>query len=192
MAQILVVLGPDPKLRIDLASFRAVRESTGLEFIRLHSATFQDLATFLDRTRLQGQVPYVHFAMHMGAEGFHFEGGVVSVEQVSEVLQDVPLVVLAGCESASLGDRLGVVPYVVSLLEPVGHDLAASFTQVFWTLIGRGMGIEDAFKESLTLLPRIREFAYLHEFASFLLGSREWDDRNPAGDSTRWRKGFIV
>ena len=71
-APLLVVVGPDAALRIDLAALRTVKRLTGLSFHRLLSASADDLDTYLRRERAKGRpVTYLHMAVHAGPTARH-------------------------------------------------------------------------------------------------------------------------
>ncbi len=99
---LLVVVGPDAALRIDLAALRTVKRLTGLAFHRLPDASADDLDAYLRRERSKGRpVGYLHLAVHAGPAGIDLAGGAVDGEWLSERLLGVQVLLLAGCE----GDR---------------------------------------------------------------------------------------
>lgn len=160
---LLVIIGPDPALEIDLVALRKVKTQTGLDFSRRLSATRSMLKRDLDAARVAGNpIPYVHISAHMSANGVELADGIVSGAELSEMLQDVQVLVLAGCESTVVGDLLGVVPYVITLKEKVTHMDAMNFTDVFWRKIGSGTAPDDAFYATLDQVPAVSEFAELH------------------------------
>lgn len=160
---IVAVLGTDEALQIDLAMLRNVANKTGMRLTRLLPVTKTALVTYLSRHRTQGRpVRYVHFAVHSSPEGLLFNKEVADGVWLSETLQDVEIVLIAGCQSDAVGDLIGVVPAVVSMREDVGHREAAAFALVFWTAIGQGTGPEDAFDLALDRVPAVAEYAELH------------------------------
>jgi hypothetical protein len=104
----------------------------------------------------------VHFAVHSGPTGLIFADGVADGVWLSETLQDVDVVLIAGCQSDAVGDLIGVVPAVVSMRESVAHRAAASFGLVFWTAIGNGSSPTDAYDQALNSVPAVAEYAELH------------------------------
>lgn len=169
--RLLLVLGDDgstgahgARLHVDLAAMRAVRAKTGLEFVRVQDATPDKIGRHLDRARGMGSAfDYVHISAHGGGSGVVLGGQLVSWEWLSGVLDGVQVAVLASCDSSGIGDWLGVVPYVVSMAEGVGHEDAGRFTQAFWTEIGRGTAPADAFDVALDRCPAyVREFVIAH------------------------------
>jgi hypothetical protein len=160
---IVAVLGTDEALQIDLAMLRNVANRTALRLTRLLPVTKASLATYLSRHRTQGRpVRYVHFAVHSSPAGLVFSDGVADGVWLSETLQDVQVVVIAGCQSDAVGDLIGVVPAVVSMREDVGHKDAGSFALVFWTEIGGGANPIDAYDLALRRVPAVSEYAELH------------------------------
>ena len=70
LPRLLVCIGPDPDLAVDLAMLRAVRRETGLGFHRLLNATRARLETALRRARGNARaVPWLHLACHAGPSG---------------------------------------------------------------------------------------------------------------------------
>jgi len=169
---LLVVIGPDPNLQIDLVALRKVKTHTGLDFSRRLSATKEMLQADLSRARVAGSpIPYVHISAHMGPGGVQLSDGkggidLVGGAELSEILQDVQVLVMAGCESTVIGDLLGVVPYVITLKEEVTHTDAMNFTDVFWREIGSGATPDKAFYTAIDRVPAVSEFAELHSVVS--------------------------
>ena len=163
-APLLVVIGPDAALRIDLAALRTVKRLTGLAFHRLLSASADDLDTYLRRERAKGRpVTYLHMAVQAGPAGVDLVGGAVDGDWLSEQLMGVQVLLLAGCQSDRIGDWLGVVPYVVTLNEAIGHNDAAVLCEHFWTGIGRGEGPTAALDAALAACaPVVEEYVVRH------------------------------
>lgn len=161
--EILVVTGPDPDLTVDLASFRAVREQTGLGFKRLTNPTWQEFVNHLRRLRLQeyAPMPYLHMAFHSSGEGVQFVDRLASPLELSEVLPGVPLLLLAGCRSTAIADSLAVIPAVVTLLEEISHPNARDLSLVFWRGIGEGLDARTAYERAMQRLPDVAEYTYL-------------------------------
>ena len=136
---LLVCVGADGDLLIDLAALRAVRSATGLAFQRLIAPTRRKFAEYLRRERGLGRpVELLHLALHVAPEGVAFSDGLADGNWLSERLSGVNVMLLAGCSGESVGDWLGVVPHVVTLGEEISHEDAAALTQYFWQGIGLG------------------------------------------------------
>lgn len=167
---IMVITGDDPALEIDLTAFRTVRAQTGVPFTRLKNPTFNEFSAHLRRMRMQRGAPGdVHLALHMNPTGAKFaDREAVTPDALSEVLSGVNVLFLAGCESAAIGDLLGVVPAVVTLLEKVDNGSARDLTELFWLGICQGYEAQEAYDAALERLPDTAEYAYLHVHNSFL------------------------
>jgi hypothetical protein len=161
---LLVVIGPDAALRLDLAALRKVKRLTGLAFHRLTDATADDLDAYLRRERSKGQpVVYLHLAVHADHAGVQLADGAVDGDWLSERLLGVQVLLLAGCHGDRLGDWLGVVPHVVTLDEAIGHDDAAVLCEHFWTGIGKGDGPAAALDAALAACaPVVGEYVVRH------------------------------
>lgn len=161
---LLVGIGSDDALRIDLAALRKVKRETGMLFTRLMPMTKRNLEAALENRRARGNpFRYVHLSLHAGPEGVICADGLADGLWLSEHLQDVQVLVIAGCHGDEIGNLLGVVPFVVTMRENIEHKDAAIFTEVFWSQIGHGRNPEDAFYEALQRCPpAVAEFAELH------------------------------
>lgn len=159
---LLVGIGSDSSLQVDLAALRAVKTKTGLGFSRILPITFEKFHHIIADARMRGKpYRYIHLAVHANATGVKFERTISPLELSSE-LQDVKVLVIAGCESNEVGMLLGVVPYVISMRETVTHDDAMRFTEAFWINIGNGSDPEDAFYDAIAKVPNVGEFAEIH------------------------------
>ncbi len=163
-ARLLVVIGPDKPLEVDLAALRKVRAKTQLHFTRLMNVTSTHFERYLERARMaKTPVRYLHLSVHASAEGVQFADRVVDGAWLSERLQGVEVLFLDGCEGDWIGDLLGVVPYVITVMEKISHHHAMLLTEGFWTEIAQGMEPSDAFYTMLDRCPPvISEFAQLH------------------------------
>jgi len=161
---VVVGVGSDNMLQADLTAFRAIQQVTNLRFRRLLNVTRDGFERLLERHRARGRpIRYVHLSVHAGPTGVQFADGKVDPVWLSEVLKDVEIMVLAGCEASYVGDYLGVVPYVVTLMEAVDNHDASVFARLFWEEIGKGVDPEEAFYTALDKGPPIlSEFAELH------------------------------
>lgn len=161
---LLVVIGPDAALRLDLAALRKVKRLTGLAFHRLTDASADDLDAYLRRERSKGRpVSYLHLAVHANQGGVALAGGAVDGDWLSERLLGVQVLLLAGCHGDRIGDWLGVVPHVVTLDAAIGHDDAAVLCEHFWTGIGRGETPAAALQAALAACaPVVGEYVVRH------------------------------
>lgn len=153
-ARLLVAIGEDAALQLDEASLRAVQTKTGLNFRRVRHATLDMLKDHLERARLNKR-PYrnVHLAVHSTPEGIFLGGQLITGLQLSEVFKGVDILLIAGCESSKVGDKLGVVKWVVTMVEEVPNDDASVFAQAFWTEIGLGNEPPQALQLALEAAP---------------------------------------
>jgi hypothetical protein len=166
MRQVLLAcIGNDPMLRLDLAHLRRVQAQTALRLATLDPVTLVDLENTLDRQRLNGTpIRYVHFGVHSDQKGLYLADGVASWEWLSERLDGVDVVVLAGCSNDRIADKLRVVDTVVSVrAREVQNKDASLFIEVFWLAIGNGSSAQEAFELALRRAPaRVGEFVELH------------------------------
>jgi hypothetical protein len=161
---LLVGIGPDPALMLDLAVLRRVRAGTGLQFSRLIDLTRKKFSAILRRERALGRpVKFVHMAVHASAEGVQFGDGMVSGDWLSERLDGVRVLLLAACDCDTIGDWLGVVPYVVTFGEALGNEDAAVLTEHFWHNIASDLEPGEALDEALThCSPSVAEYVVRH------------------------------
>ena len=161
---LLVCIGPDSALMLDLAALRAVRAATGLKFMRILDATRPKFAAALRRDRRLGRpIELLHLALHASPEGVEFADGVADGNWLSERLFGVRIMLLASCRGDTLGDWLGVVPHVITLSEDISHEDAAVLTQHFWHNIGLSMEPGAALDEALTHCPpAVGEYVVRH------------------------------
>lgn len=158
---LMIVIGDDPQLVVDLAALRGAR---GLEVTRLLPATHRSLKSTVERFRRQGKpLELVHFAVHAEQDGIKLDRVIKPVE-LSELLVGVRIAVFMGCLTAEIGDFLAVIPSVVSFREPVPHDEAWQFSLLFWRGIGEGLLPAQAFRRAKERGPTaIGEYAELIE-----------------------------
>ncbi len=161
---LLVCIGPDSALMLDLAALRAVRSATGLKFMRILDATRAKFTLTLRRERNLGRpVELLHLALHASPAGVEFADGVADGNWLSERLFGVRIMLLASCQGDSIGDWLGVVPHVITLSEDISHEDAAVLTQHFWHNIGLSMEPGAALDEALTHCPpAVSEYVVRH------------------------------
>jgi hypothetical protein len=153
---LLVCVGADAALKVDLAALRAVRAATGLHFRRIVAATRDDFEAHLRRERAKGRpVELLHLALHAGHDGVAFADGLADGDWLSERLCGVRVLLLAGCQGDAVGDWLGVVPHVITLSEDISHADAALLTEHFWKGIGRGLDPDRALDGALAACPPV-------------------------------------
>lgn len=154
ISPVLVVIGSDAALKLDLTAMRAVQSETGMEFRRITDATFPVVKQYLDRARLNGH-PYdkMHLAVRADHHGLILSGQVVDNIQFSEILKDVKILLIVGCAGSFIGDYLGVVPYVVTISETTSQADTAFFCRAFWTQIGKGKDATEALRSALRSAP---------------------------------------
>jgi len=153
LPSLIVAIGSDATLRLDLASLRAVRTETGMEFQRIENATLGTLRQYINRARMSGRKFNIHLAVHSGPKGVELGGQVIDSITLSEIFDGCGVLLIAGCESSEVGDFLGVVPYVITIAEKVTHENAAFFSRAFWTAIGKQMPPGPALREALQRAP---------------------------------------
>lgn len=152
--RLLVGIGSDKALQVDLASLRQVQARTDLRFSRVMPATFDALRRTLQRYRSAGMpIQYVHLSVHASPQGVMLADGVVDGLKLSEILAGVDVLVIAGCSSDAVGDLLGAARHVISMREAIAHDDARVFTEIFWTAIGEGLKPQEAFNRVLDRAP---------------------------------------
>ena len=161
---LLVCIGPDSALMLDLAALRAVRSATGLAFKRIVDTSRPRFAGALRRERNLGRpVELLHLALHASPDGIEFADGIADGSWLSERLFGVRIMLLASCRGDTIGDWLGVVPHVITLSEDITHEDAAVLTQHFWHNIGTNMEPGAALDEALTHCPpAVSEYVVRH------------------------------
>lgn len=163
---VLVATGADAMLKLDIAAFREVRTETGMGFVRVGNATLPELKYRLDLARSKG-TPFtkLHLSVHAVPAGIELGGVLVDSEALSEILSDVQILVLAGCETTHVGAFLGVVPNVITFSEKISNDDAAFFCKAFWTQIGKRKSPQAALDKALSLSPSSLEEYIDYHFA---------------------------
>lgn len=154
MTPLLVVIGEDAALQIDEASLRAMQGKSGRGFRRVRNATMAKLKDHLERGRINKR-PYkhIHLAVHAQPEGVYLGGELVTGIQLSEIMKGVEILLIAGCESATIGDRLGGIKWVLTMTEEVPNEDASQFAQAFWTEIGLGQEPPEALVAAFEAAP---------------------------------------
>jgi hypothetical protein len=160
---IAAVGAPNSQLNLDLASLRAVKMNTGLAFERISEATPERLQQALDMARGMRAITYLHLSTNADREGYQLMDTIVDANWLSENLQGVTILVVAGSESTDVGEFLGIVPYVITMNDKLPSRDAARFTRHFWTEIGNGIGPSLAFQRALDQSPgRMSEYVKKH------------------------------
>ena len=134
---LLVAVGTDPMLKVDLSALRAVESRTPLKILRLLPVTKDNFRRIIDQRRSVGQpIRRVHIATHASRDGVEFGDGVADGIWLSAQLGGVEVLLLAGCETSQVGDYLGLVPFLVTTLESLSQEDAMRMAGVFWQAVG--------------------------------------------------------
>ena len=159
-AFLLVAVGDDPALNVDLSVLRKMHRVTGVPFLRISPATKAQLERKLERDRAKGQpVRWLHLSVHSDTNGVEFADGVATWGWLSEILADVEVLVIAGCRSDRAVDQLGVVGHVVAFSEEIENRDAMIFAEAFWTEMARSEDPDVALSFALDRSPPVlREF----------------------------------
>ena len=163
--KVLVLVGPDQELERDLTVFRKLQAQKKLKFRRLRPVSCKSLERYLERKRMDRHpVEYAHFSMHGNHDGLVFSDGIVGAVKLSELISGIKVLVLDSCEGDWVADLLGVVPYVISLMEEIEMHDAMLFGEAFWSeLWVDPSDPEGAYERALDICPPvIGEFAELH------------------------------
>jgi len=166
---LLVILGDDKDLYVDLVALRKVAAVKGFRLSRVYPATYDRIKDAIDRRRRDGNpVKYVHIAAHACENGVQLldqrtgRTTLVSPSDLSDILGDVEVLVINGCESSVIGDNVGI-PFVVTMREEVPHNDAKQFAEVFWSAIGNKLSPEEAYDQALDRVPNdVSEYAEFH------------------------------
>lgn len=162
---VVVVIGPDRDLDVDLAVFRKLQAQGWVSFRRLRPGNSKTLERYLERKRMDKQpARYAHFSVHGNREGLLFEDGMISGTRLSELLKDMQVLFLDACHGDWVADLLGVVPVVISLMEEIENHDAALFAEAFWgELAQTPTDAEGAYERALHRCPPVvSEFAEIH------------------------------
>lgn len=162
---LLACIGDDAMLRSDLAHLRRVQAQRPVRLSVLDPATMVDLENALDRQRLnRTPVRFLHFGVHSSQQGLQLADGLATWEWLSERLDGVEVVMLAGCSNDQVADMLRVVNAVVSIrARDVPNKDAGPFVEAFWMAIAEGLAPDVAFERALEQAPaRLGEYVELH------------------------------
>ena len=163
--KVLVVVGADRELDRDLTVFRKLQAQKKLKFRRLRPASCSTLERYLERKRMDRHpVEYAHFSLHGNHEGLLFHDGMMGGVKLSELIGGMKVLVLDSCEGDWIADLLGVVPFVISLMEEVEMHDAMLFGEAFWSELWTDPSDpEGAYERALDICPPVvGEFAELH------------------------------
>lgn len=159
---LLVGIGTDPMLKVDLASLRGVESRGLLRIIRLLPVTSDNMKRLVSTYREQGKpIRWVHLATHAGPKGVDFADGVCDGMTLSGWLNEVQVILLGGCETFQTGEMLSTIPFVVTTLEPLDNEDAMRLAGVFWQAVGEGLPpsqVEDRCRKRLP--SELMEMAY--------------------------------
>lgn len=161
---LLVCLGPDPALHIDLAMARRVRAETKISVRVIKECTSTALEAHLRRERDHLRpVRWLHLACHGGPNGVAFADGLADGAWLSTYLQGIQVLLVAACQGESVGEWLAVVPHVVTFADNVSHGDAAVFAKSFWRAIAGGSTADEAVNTALRHSPEhVGEFLVRH------------------------------
>lgn len=163
--QLLVVLGSDPALRIDLDALRGIERAGKMTITRPYPDNMTGIRVVLDRWRNRGQaIRYVHFAVHSAPEGIEIgREELITPDWLSDNLKSVEVLFINGCRSDAVGDWIGVVPTVVTMREDVSHEDAAQFARLFWSAVADGVTPDEAYYQARDRAPQsVAEFVELN------------------------------
>lgn len=169
---IIVVVGSEPALEVDLSVFDAVRQATGVGYTRLVDPTLQEFTDHMQLITAQDDGSTAidcHIAARMNPTGIQFRDQIVTPAQLSPHLSGVQNLFLAGCESATIGTTLAVVPFILTLLEDIKHSPAQMLAKLFWMAIGAGYTTPEAYQTAIKRMPAVAPFTFLHDHHSFLV-----------------------
>lgn len=145
-----VGIGEDRELEQDLAALRGI----GFQLATLRNVSRGDLEALLERHRSNGfPLRYLHLAVHANHNGLLFKDGLADGLWLSEHLDGVEVMVIAGCESDRVGDLLGVVPYPITMRAEITHRDASIFARAFWSAVAQGATADDALETALKRSP---------------------------------------
>lgn len=161
---LLVVVGTDLQLQVDLTAFRKLRAHGQVRFNRLVNVTSLHFERYLERARMaRDPVRYLHMAVHSNGSEIALADTWVDGTWLSERLQDVEILFLAGCHGDLIGDLLSIVPCVVTVTEEISHHHAMLLAESFWSEIALGREPRHALENALDRCPPVlSEFAQLH------------------------------
>lgn len=150
---LISALGSDDRsFALDSASLWAVNTETGLQFEEI-KATTSKLMESLDRARAKQLIVYLHLAVKSDEKGYQLIDQIVDAGWLAPVLSGVIVLLVAGSDSSTVGDLLGVVPYVITMNDKVSSREAALFSRAFWIEIGRGLGPTQALHQAFNVAP---------------------------------------
>lgn len=160
---LLAVISDNAALSIDAAVLRKVQQRTGMLMMQIPPSMVR-LRAYLNRHRLLGHpVENVHFSVHSGPGGLIIGNELATGAWLSESLKGTKTVLIAGCESDGVGDWIGIVPNVVTIMNDVINSDAAIFTEAFWMAIGEGVPPHAAYIRALDRSPStISEYVEFH------------------------------
>lgn len=154
--RLLVVVGSDPELGVDVAMLRGVKRETGLDFHVLKNASRADLDAYLRRERSNGRpVTLMHVAVHAGHAGIQLDDGLADGDWLSARLLGVSVLLLGACNGDRVGDWLKVVEHVITVDDEIAHGDAALLTQHFWRNYASGMDVDAALTAALERCPPV-------------------------------------
>lgn len=135
----------------------------GILFHRLVDGSFQSLKEELQRKRQEGrQYKVVHISSHAGKEGVQFSDGVISGNELSNILDGVELLFLASCSNINISDDiLGIVKKIIVVYENIDNESMQNFVFNFYNNLKIDFDIEKSFNVAISLTPEVSEFVDL-------------------------------
>lgn len=159
--QTLLITSDDMIQKADEIALNRAR----VNYRRITNATVDKIRDEFRRRRSEGRMyKYLVFSAHMSERGIQLaENNILDPYWLNTNLsKDVELVILNGCESISIADKLaGVVNNVISVSEKVDNEDAASFLTAFWKSFVSGKDINDAFQHAKSTNPSMSPFVDL-------------------------------
>jgi hypothetical protein len=141
---------------------QAIRR-TNIPFQRLTNCTAFRFDRYLQAGREDGTFPWwVQISAHMGIEGVEFADGIKTKDWLSQRVNGVRVLVLAGCENEEIGAQLvGLAKHVVVIYEAIESQNAQDFSYAFWRAVGENYDAADAFAQALQACPQVSEFVQM-------------------------------
>jgi hypothetical protein len=134
---LLVGIGTDPQLEIDLSALRGVRGRKGpITIQRLIPVSADSLAHMLQTYRNRGRpIRWLHLATKATPKGIEMADGLCTGTWLSGELSEVKALLLGGCETFEVGEMVANVPLVATTLEKINHKDAMTVAGLFWQAV---------------------------------------------------------
>jgi len=161
---ILVGIGSDPDLQVDLIRLRGVTIDKGpVNLLRLAPVSAINLSKVLQSARERGRpIRWVHLATKATPKGIEMIDGVCSGTWLSGEMSDVKVLMISGCDTFEVGETLSGIPVVATTLEKISHEDAKVLAGVFWQAVADGLTPPDIETRCRKRLPnKIMEMIYI-------------------------------